>query len=129
MEVHSLQSLVDLAPTFLSAAGLPVPLEMQGVDQLAVWRGGGAARDHVFVENRHQPTAVHLRTYMDQRYKITFYRDRPWGDLSDLEADPDERRNVFDDPAYADVKMRLLDRFVNAELRREVTKYGRIAVA
>jgi hypothetical protein len=36
IEVHSLQSLVDLAPTFLSAAGLPVPLEMQGVDQLAV---------------------------------------------------------------------------------------------
>jgi len=25
--------------------------------------------------------------------------------------------------------MRLLDRFVNAELRREVSKYGRIAIA
>jgi len=129
IEVHELQSLVDLAPTFLSAAGLPVPLEMQGVDQLAAWRGGGAARDHIFVENRHQPTAVHLRTYVDQRYKITFYRDRPWGDLFDLEADPEERRNVFNDPAYADVKARLFDRFINAELRREVSKYERIAVA
>ncbi|MFW5845170.1 MAG: hypothetical protein ACOCXJ_02995, partial [Planctomycetota bacterium] len=32
----AIQSLVDLAPTFCSAAGLPVPRAMTGRDQLAV---------------------------------------------------------------------------------------------
>src|SRR5690606_4512528 len=35
----SLQSLVDLAPTFLAAAGAPIPGLMQGVNQLPVWTG------------------------------------------------------------------------------------------
>lgn len=127
---NALQSLVDLAPTFLAAAGLPIPLDMQGVDQLPVWTGAAdAARDHVIVENRHQPTAVHLRTYIDERFKLTVYRDREWGELFDLEADPGETRNHFDDPEYRDIKAELLRRSLDAELRREVSRYARIAVA
>ncbi|MGH2613601.1 MAG: sulfatase family protein [Thermomicrobiales bacterium] len=125
-----LQSLIDLAPTFLSAADLPVPLAMQGVDQLPVWTGREPeARDHVIVENRHQPTAVHIRTYVESRYKITVYRDRDWGELFDLDADPNETKNLFHNPDFADVKAHLMDRFLNAELRRETSKYPRIAVA
>ena len=53
---------------FLTAAGIEVPGLMQGVSQLDVWRGAAeSARDHVIVENRHQPTAVHLRTYIENR--------------------------------------------------------------
>lgn len=128
--VTALQSLVDLAPTFLAAARVPVPLDMQGVDQLPVWTGQRAeARDHVLVENRHQPTRVHLRTYVDARYKLTLYRDQPWGELFDLHDDPGEQHNRFADPAYADVRADLLHRFANAELRRETSQYPRIAVA
>ena len=36
---EAMQSLVDLAPTFLSAAGLEIPRLMSGVDQSAVWFG------------------------------------------------------------------------------------------
>ena len=44
----AMQALIDLAPTFLSAAGIPIPGIMQGVDQLPVWRGEQAtARDNV----------------------------------------------------------------------------------
>jgi arylsulfatase A-like enzyme len=127
---QAMQSLIDLAPTFLAAAGQRAPLDMQGVNQLSVWAGEESeVRDHVIVENRHQPSAVHIRTYVEERYKITLYRDRPWGELFDLELDPGEHHNVFDEPEYADVKARLLDRFMNAEMRREVSKYARIAVA
>jgi arylsulfatase A-like enzyme len=126
----SLQALIDLPSTFLTAAGIPVPGAMQGVDQLPVWRGETAsARDEVLVEFRHQPTAVHLRTYVDARYKLTVYRDQPYGELFDLEDDPEERHNRWDDPEYAALKGELLHRFVNAELKREPTRMARIANA
>ena len=47
---------------------------MTGVDQSAVWRGEAAqARDHVIVENHHEPTTIHVKTYVDERYKLTVY--------------------------------------------------------
>jgi arylsulfatase A-like enzyme len=126
----SLQALIDLAPTFLTAAGIDVPGLMQGIDQLAVWCGRvEKARDHVIVENRHQPTAVHLRTYIDERYKITVYRDHDYGELFDLEIDPGEHHNRWDDPSYSEIKCELLHRFLNAELKREPTRFARIAGA
>ena len=126
----SLQALIDLPETFLAAAGLPVPGLMQGVDQLDVWCAKAAqARDHVVVENRHQPTAVHLRTYIDARYKITLYRDHDYGELFDLQQDPEERVNLWNAPAAAGLKCELLRRFMNAELKREPTRLPRIAGA
>lgn len=126
----ALVSLVDLAPTFLRAAGQDVPGVMQGVDQTPVWRGAvERVRDHVIAENRHQPTAVHLRTYIDQRHKMTLYRDRPWGELFDLAEDPDERRNLFDKPECAGLRSNLMHRFLNAEMVREPTRFNRIANA
>ena len=128
---RAIQGLIDLPCTFLDACGIDVPGGMQGVSQLDVWRGrADKARDDVLVENRHQPTAVHLRTYIDQRYKMTVYRDRmEWGELFDLEQDPDELHNRWDDADYASVKADVLHRFVNAEVRREPTRMPRIAGA
>lgn len=127
---NALQSLVDLAPTFLAAAHIPIPGLMQGVNQLDTWTGRTPqSRDHVLVENRHQPTKVHLRTYVDARYKLTVYRDHEYGELFDLEADPQELHNRWSDPAYAGIKSDLLHKFLNAELGREPTRHARIAVA
>ncbi len=126
----ALQSLVDLAPSFLSAAGIAVPGLMQGVSQWDVWRGEAAkARDWALVENRHQPTAVHLRTFVEERYKATVYRTSTDGELFDLADDPDERCNRWDDPAYAEVKVALLHRWLQAEIAREPTRFPRIAHA
>lgn len=128
--ISALQSQVDFAPTFLAAAGLSVPGLMQGVDQGPVWTGARpSARQNVIVENRHQPTAVHLRTYVDERYKMTVYRDQPYGEFFDLREDPEERRNLWDDPAKAALKCEVLHRFVNAEIQREPTRMPRIAGA
>lgn len=128
--VTGLQSLIDLAPTFLSVAGVPVPLDMQGVNQWPTWTGEQEqARDHVLVENRHQPSLVHIRTYVDERYKLTVYRGETYGDLFDLRDDPGECHNRWDDPAYAGVKAEVMARFLNAELVRETSRYPRIALA
>jgi len=126
----ALQSLVDVPPTFLRAAGMDVPGIMQGVDQLPVWRGEQpAARDHVIVENRHNPTRMHLRTWIDQRWKITVYRDADFGEMFDLQEDPGEVRNLWDEPALAAQKSRLLHRFVQSSLIQEPTRMPRITGA
>lgn len=128
--LSSLQSQVDFAPTFLSACGIEIPGLMQGVDQMSNWTGKAEkARDHVMVENRHQPRVMHLRTYIDERYKMTIHRNHEYGEMFDLKDDPNEMRNLWDDPAYADIKARVMHRFLNAELEREPTRMPRIAGA
>lgn len=123
----ALQSLVDLAPTFLSMSGIPIPRGMTGVDQSRVWLGHSAgARDHALVEFRHEPTTIHQRTYVDQRYKLTVYYNQTYGELFDLQEDPGEIRNRWDDPNAKELKSRLLMQMVWAELGKEAMPMPRI---
>lgn len=129
----ALQSLVDVPRSLLSAAGIhgrDAERMMQSVDQTEVWCGRrDAVRDHVVVEFRHQPTKVHMRTYIDDRYKLTIYRGESFGELFDLHQDPDERRNRWDDPAYAETKSRVLQMALQSELEREPLRWPRVAHA
>jgi arylsulfatase A-like enzyme len=127
---EALQSLVDLAPSFLDLAGLPVPRHMTGISQRAVWTGeAGEAREHVICEFHHQPTTVNLRTYVDRRYKLTVYQGQEYGELFDLEADPGETRNLWDDPDAAGLRAELLLRYAWAELAKEPVPMPRVAGA
>lgn len=125
----NLQSLVDLAPTFAQAVTGETPIWMQGVSQIGCWTGGEAARDWAIVENHHEGTGVHLRTFITDRYKLTLYRGRDWGELFDLQDDPNELRNRYEDPAYAEIRCELLNRMMQAELKREPTRMPRISGA
>lgn len=116
----AIQSLVDLAPTFLSMSGLPPVQGMSGVDQSEVWLGRQAqARDHAIVEFRHEPTTIHQKTYVDGRYKITVYYNQTYGEIFDLQVDPGELNNLWDEPAYTRLKMELLLKYAWAELGKE----------
>ncbi len=129
-KTDALVSLVDLAPTFLSFAGLDIPRTMTGIDQKDVLTGAkDKARDHVIVENHHQPTTIHIKTYVGERYKITVYYNRDYGELFDLEADPGEVRNLWNSPEHAELKTRLLLKFLHAEMGKEPMWMPRIAVA
>jgi arylsulfatase A-like enzyme len=126
----ALQSLVDLPPTFLNYAGLDEPRAMTGVNQSQVWCGRAeSARDHITVENRHQPTTMHVKTYVDRRFKITVYFNQPYGELFDLEEDPGEFHNHWNDADYADLKCELLLKFLHAEMGKELLWMPRVAVA
>ncbi len=126
----ALQSLVDLAPTLLSIAGIPAPRMMTGVDQSAVWRGEApAARDNVVVENRHEPTKIHLKTYVGQRYKLTVYYRQTYGELFDLLEDPGETKNLWDSAAHRELKSRLLLKLLHAEMGKEPLWMPRVSIA
>jgi arylsulfatase A-like enzyme len=125
----AIQNLVDLAPTFAAAAGLDIPGAMTGVDQREAWAGGAAARAYSITENHHGTNECHMRTYVNQRHKITVYRVMDDGELFDLEADPGERRNLWRDPAAAELKSRMLLEFMQATLETEPMRMPRISGA
>lgn len=126
----AMQSLVDYAPTLLSYAGLPIPYSMSGKDQKDVWNGKSeGARDHILCENHHEPTSIHLKTYVDKRYKLTVYYNREYGELFDLQDDPGELHNLWDSPEHAELKKDLLLKYAWAELGKEPLFMPRIAGA
>ena len=117
---ESMQSIADLAPTFLSIAGLEIPRNMTGIDQKSVWYGEKeSVRDHVIVENHHQPTIINQHSYINERYKITVYQEQGFGELFDLEEDPNEVRNLWDVPEAQTLKGELMQKLIQAELKKE----------
>jgi uncharacterized sulfatase len=66
---------------------------------------------------------------VDERYKITVYHKQDYGELFDLREDPNELRNLWDDPAAAGLKQQLLLKLIQAELGKEPIWMPRIAVA
>ena len=59
------------------------------------------------------------RTLMTDRYKFTVYPDQEYGELFDLHEDPGELHNRWDDAAYAEVKRRLYEEFVERLVLQE----------
>ncbi len=117
---NALQSLVDLAPSFLDYAGVEVPRAMTGLSQRAAWEGRqSSVRDHVIVENRHQPTTMHMKTWVDERYKLTVYYNQGYGELFDLRNDPGEHHNLWDAPERRELRGALLLKFLHAEMGKE----------
>jgi arylsulfatase A-like enzyme len=129
-ESDALLSLVDMTPSFLSAAGVTADWGMSGVDQTPVWTGAaGSVRDHVVVENRHEPTTIHTRTYIDDRHKLTVHYGRDEGELFDLASDPKEIDNHWADPEWAKTRAKLTQSLLHAELGKEPLAMPRIAGA
>jgi len=130
MESKALVSLIDLPVTFLSEANLPIPAAMQGVDQSPVFRGESAsARDHLLVEFRHQPTAIHMKTFVEENYKLTLYYQQPYGELYDLRQDPCELHNLWDEPESLGLREDLTRKLLFAEMGAEPMPMQRISDA
>jgi len=127
---NSLQSTVDLSQTFLSMAGLPVPRTMTGVDQKNVWQGRSEnIRDHVIVENQHQPTTMNMRSFINQRYKLTVHFNQDYGELYDLKDDPEEYVNLWNKPEHQELKQILLLQFLHGEMAKAPLPMPRISGA
>ena len=126
-KTDSMLSLVDLAPTFLSYCGIEIPNCMTGVDQKAVFTGDAdSARDNIIVENHHQPQLMYAKTYVNDRYKMTVYMNRGYGEIFDLKEDPSETKNLWDDSESQELKKDLLLKFMHAEMAKEPLHMPRV---
>ncbi|GAA4810826.1 sulfatase [Litoribaculum gwangyangense] len=100
---------LDFAQTFLEAAQIEIPSDMQGESLMPLLKGNTAAwhREAVYYHYYEYP-AVHMvkRHYgiVTKAYKLVhFYYDVDEWELYDRKKDPQEMKNVYEDPAYASV--------------------------
>jgi arylsulfatase A-like enzyme len=125
---------VDFAPTFLDAAGLAVPPEMQGRSLLPVLRGRTPAdwRTSMYYRYYHDPgdhnTRAHYGVRTQTHKLIYFWKKNQW-ELFDLVHDPHELHNLYGLPGHqavtATLKAELLrlktalrdeDQFANVQI-------------
>lgn len=91
---------IDLAPTFLDLAGLPVPASMQGRSFVPLLRGESPAdwRTSVYYRYYHDPghhnTAAHLGV-RTATHKLIYYWKQNAYEMFDLTADPTEQHNLL----------------------------------
>ena len=111
---NDLVSNVDFAETFLEAAGVPVPADMQGRSLVATLNGQRPAdwRTAFYYQYFEYPTPHHVRPHygvVTDRYKLVrFYgTGEDYWELFDREKDPLELKSVYADPSYAATKSAL----------------------
>jgi len=114
---------LDLAPTMLDLAGLPVPEVMQGKSLMPLAEGRRLAqwRKDWLYEYYEYPGFENVRPcrgVRTERYKyIHFFLDPEEFELYDLQTDPDEKNNLYGKPGYEELTVQLKARL--AELRQE----------
>jgi arylsulfatase A-like enzyme len=115
---------IDLAPTFLDLAGLPIPDFMQGRSLAPLLRGEGPAdwRTSIYYRYYHDPghhnTAAHLGV-RTETHKLIHYWKKDAYEMFDLTQDPNEQRNLLHFEADSR-KPEIAARF--AELKAEIVR-------
>ena len=133
---------IDVAPTILDFAGIEVPEVMQGESLKPVVTGEATAwRDHIYYSYYENTWAMSgfkqsdlsdpsfnfftahrvgpHRGIRTDRYKlIEYYSENEYWEFFDLEKDPNEVRNAYDDPQYAPIIAEM-----TAQLRQTQTMY------
>ena len=113
----------DFAPTFMDMAGLKTPADMQGRSIVPLLRGKHpwTWRESMYYRYYHDPgdhnTAAHygVRTLT---HKLIYYWKKDQWELYDLVRDPNEMRNIYEDPAQLGTLAKLKREL--ARLRKEL---------
>ena len=102
---------IDIAPTLLALAGLPVPESCQGRSLVPLLRAEPVCWRRDFLCEHHFahpgiPKSEGLRTEKWKYFRY-YQEEPPYEALYDLETDPGERTNLAADPASAPQLQRL----------------------
>jgi len=123
LRTDALASTIDISATVLDRARIEPFAGMQGRSLIpAVSEAVDVVRDSVFIQYDHQapspglgvPPRVH--TVIDDRFRLSLFQGLGWGELYDLVADPCEFDNLWDDPAHAATRSRMMERLAFLEI-------------
>ncbi|WP_406683794.1 sulfatase [Seonamhaeicola sp. MEBiC1930] len=122
--VDELVQNIDFAPTFLDYAGVEIDESIQGESLRQLVKGEASEwRDAIYYTYYEFPAEHHVKRHYGVRtdhYKlIHFYYDIDKWELYDLEKDPSEMQNVYDNSEYASVKEEM-----HSHLETMRLKYG-----
>lgn len=113
----------DFAPTFMDIAGLPVPADMQGRSLVPLIKGGRPAdwRTSMYYRYYHDPGDHNTRAHYGVRtetQKLIYYWKKDQWECYDLSSDPNELKNIYNDPAAQETVAKLKAEL--ARLKKEV---------
>ena len=103
---------IDFAPMVLDIAGVDIPNDVQGISLVPLFEGNNANwRDALYYHYYEYPGIHMVKRHFGvrtKRYKlIHFYYDVDEWELYDLEKDPKEMNNVYDNLDYAEVQKQM----------------------
>ncbi|NUR55015.1 MAG: sulfatase [Acidobacteria bacterium] len=121
---------VDFAPTFLDAAGLRVPAEMQGRSLLPILRGKTPSdwRTSMYYRYYHDPGDHDTRAHYGVRtrtHKLIYFWKKDQWELFDLVNDPSEMHNLYGQPGHEALTAALKEEL--ARLKRAVGDEDQLA--
>jgi arylsulfatase len=112
LKSDALVELTDIVPTLLEATGLPVPEDMHGKSLMSILEGKTDPHMHREFARSIYYRALSGTTYASmirtRDYKLVVYHGHPMGELFDMQQDPHEFNNLWNNPACADVRFRLM---------------------
>lgn len=104
----ALMENVDILPTLLELIGQPIPYGVQGRSCGALFRGEKQSiRDSALTSYDIHDRGIRLKSLRTDAYKLNVFAGEEYGELFDLQRDPDELRNVYFDEAYRPIRDQL----------------------
>ncbi len=121
-------ALFDLGPTILDWAGVAVPSWMEATS-LAPYFGDEppARRQRAYAEHSNDALLTGTRfmtMILDGTFKLVHFVDSDEGMLFDLEHDPNEQTNLWDDPAHLETRSHLVDEILKWRLKSSLKTQG-----
>ena len=117
VQCDELVELLDLTATLLDLTGVPQPDYQQGKSLLSILRGEATGEHRAFVRSEYfdalDPhftggSGTYATMHRTRQHKLAVYHGKGIGELFDLERDPWEHENLWNDPAHAELKHRLI---------------------
>ena len=114
LKCSELVSTVDLCPTLLDLLDVPIPEGVQGRSYKDLLYGNiQTYKDSVYIEFDSSLFNARQRQIRTKEWALTYCSGEEYGMLFDLENDPDELHNLWDNQACGKIKTELLLRLLS----------------